>query len=85
MYTTMKWVVHFGLFASYTIHMIQVISYIKNSADLIKTYGTLKIPQHSLLVTLDVESLYSNVTHEQAIYTITWYKPRVPKRNRKLT
>ena len=48
-------------------YMTQVKPYFKKSADLIEILKTLKIPQHSLLVTLDIESLYTNITHEQAI------------------
>ena len=48
-------------------HIVKVKSYIKNSMDLIETLRTLKIPRHSLLVTLHIENLYTNITHEQAI------------------
>ena len=48
-------------------YMTQVKSYFKNSEELIEILKTLKIPRHSLLVTLDIESLHTNITHEQAI------------------
>ena len=48
-------------------HMTQIKSYIKNSTDLIQTLRTLVIPPHCLLVTLDVESLYTNISHDEAI------------------
>ena len=38
-------------------YMKQVESYFKNSQALLETLSTLRIPKHSLLVTLDIESL----------------------------
>ena len=39
----------------------------KNSQALLEILSTLRIPKHSLLVTLDIESLYTNISHEEAI------------------
>ena len=46
-----------------------VKSYIKNSTDLVHTLQNLKIPKCSFLITLDIQSLYTNITHEEAIIT----------------
>ena len=44
-------------------HMKAVRSYLRNSTDLVRTLQSLKIPPHAYLVTLDIESLYTNITH----------------------
>ena len=55
--------------------MKQVESYLKNSQALLETLSTLRIPKHFLLVTLDIESLYTNISHEEAIiYLIRKFK-----------
>ena len=51
-------------------HMKQVKSYIASATDLIHILQDLKIPTHSYLVCLDIQSLYTNITHEEAIKTL---------------
>ena len=48
-------------------HMRGVKSYLKNSMDLIKILSKLKVPSEALLITLDIESLYTNISHSEAI------------------
>ena len=48
-------------------HMKRVKSYLRNSTDLVRRLQTLKVPPNAFLVTLDIESLYTNITHEEAI------------------
>ena len=48
-------------------HMKKVRSYLKNSMDLVHILQTLRVPPHAYLVTLDIESLYTNITHDEAI------------------
>ena len=47
--------------------MKRVKSFLKNSTDLVCRLQTLKVPPNAYLVTLDIESLYTNITHEEAI------------------
>ena len=51
-------------------HMKLVKSQITNATDLIHILQDLKIPKDSYLVSLDVESLYTNLSHEEAITTL---------------
>ena len=51
-------------------HMHRVRSYIKNSTDLIHILETLEVPNDTHLITSDIESLYTNVSHEQAITSV---------------
>ena len=44
-------------------------SYFKNSTHLINILNNKKIPNNALLITLDIESLYTNISHDQAITT----------------
>ena len=50
--------------------MHRVRSYIKNSTDLIHILETLEVPDNAHLITLDIESLYTNISHEQAITSV---------------
>ena len=47
----------------------QIPSYIKDSTDFINRIKGLKIPKQSLLVTLDVKSLYTNIPNYEGIKT----------------
>ena len=47
-----------------------VKSHITNATDLVRILQDLEIPKGSYLVTLDIQSLYTNITHEEAIMTI---------------
>ena len=42
-------------------------SYIKNSIDLIHFLDHTKVPREAYLVTLDIESLHTNISHSEAI------------------
>ena len=42
-------------------------SYLKNSTDLIRLLSDMKIPAEAYLITLDIESLYTNISHNEAI------------------
>ena len=48
-------------------HMKRVSSYVQNSTEVVNTLSEMKLPKQTLICTLDIESLYTNVTHEQAI------------------
>lgn len=50
--------------------MRKVKSYLCNSTQLVRILQTLKVPPHAYLVTLDLESLYTNITHEEAISSL---------------
>ena len=49
--------------------MRKVKSYIKNSTDLINILEELEVPPDAYLITLDIESLYTNISHDEAITT----------------
>ena len=51
-------------------HMRKVKSFLKNSTELIHILRTLKVPPQAYLITLDVESLYTNISHEEAIKSL---------------
>ena len=51
------------------LYMKLVESYITNANDLVLILQNLKIPIGSYLVSLDIKSLYTNITHEEAIMT----------------
>ena len=51
-------------------HMRKVKSFLKNSTELIHILRTLKFPPQAYLITLDVESLYTNTSHEEAIKSL---------------
>lgn len=44
--------------------------FMKDSMHLLKICQTLKLPPNALLVTIDVESLYSNIPHSKGIQTV---------------
>ena len=48
-------------------HMKATASYIRNSTDLICTLSHIRIPEKAFLITLDIESLYTNIGHNEAI------------------
>ena len=50
--------------------MLKVKSFLKNSTELIHILLTLKVPPQAYLITLDVESLYTNISHEEAIKSL---------------
>ena len=47
--------------------MRNVKSYLRNSMDLVRTLRTLKVRPNAYLITLDIESLYTNISHEEAV------------------
>ena len=47
--------------------MKSVELYLRNLTDMISILQTLEVPPHAYLVTLDIESLYTNIAHEEAI------------------
>ena len=46
-------------------------SYIKNTYDFIDRIKYIPIPPNALLITLDVESMYTNILHEKGLESIT--------------
>ena len=50
-------------------HMKGTESYLNNSTQLVNILRNKRIPIHSYLITLDIESLYTNISHDQAIIT----------------
>ena len=50
-------------------HMKSTKSYLKNSTQLVNILSNKRIPANSYLITLDIESLYTNISHDQAIIT----------------
>ena len=61
-------------------HMHRVRSYIKNSMDLIHLLEILYVPANAHLVTLDIESLYTNISHEQTITSVLKRLENHPKK-----
>ena len=51
-------------------YMKPVETYLKNSQALLETLSTLRIPKHSLLVTLDIESLYTNISKSMVVLSM---------------
>ena len=51
-------------------YAIQHPSYIKNTYDFVDKIRNLSIPPNSLLITLDVESMYTNISHEKGILAV---------------
>jgi len=45
-------------------------SYIKNTYDFVDKISKLNIPKQSLLITLDVESMYTNINHDKGILAV---------------
>ena len=52
-------------------HMRRVRSYVKNSTEVINTLSDMTFPDNIYLATLDIASLYTNITHIQAIQAFT--------------
>ena len=50
-------------------HMKKTKSFLKNSTHLINILSNKNIPTNAFLITLDIESLYTNISHDQAIVT----------------
>ena len=46
-------------------------SFVANSTQFINTIETTRIPNNSLLITLDVASLYTNISHEDALEAVS--------------
>ena len=64
-----------------------LISYIKDTTDFINFLDKTKVPQNTILVSMDVTSLYTNIPQEEGIDTVcrayeTFHKdePPVPTR-----
>ena len=51
--------------------MKRVNSYVENSTEIVNTLEDMTLPCDTLLCTLDINSLYTNITHEQAILAVT--------------
>ena len=54
-----------------TNHTRRVDSFVKNSTEIVNTLEDMTLPRNTLLCTLDIDSLYTNITHEQAIPAFT--------------
>ena len=50
-------------------YMKATASYIRNSTDLVRTLSHTRIPEKAFLITLNIESLYTNIGHNEAITT----------------
>ena len=48
-------------------HAARSDSYVKNSLDVIHRLNDLDLPESSLLASLDIEALYTNITHQMAV------------------
>lgn len=51
-------------------HVLDLPSDTRNTLDLLKQIEDMVVPPDALLVTLDVEALYSSISHEQGIQTV---------------
>ena len=47
-------------------HMKATKSFLKNSTELIKILSNTKIPANAHLITMDIESVYTNISHDEA-------------------
>ena len=69
---------HTGNISKYVNYHIQPIfkeipSYVKNTKDFLKKLDKVKgIPQESLLVTLEVKSLDTNIANNRGLKTVKW-------------
>ncbi|KAM9330952.1 uncharacterized protein KIAA0825 homolog [Gastrophryne carolinensis] len=54
-------------------HVMSLASYLRDSLDLLSKLDQLHLPEHCLLVTCDVEALYSNISHELAMRTVDYF------------
>lgn len=61
-------------------YMKRVKSYLRNSTDLIRILQSLIVPTHAYLITLDIESLYTNISHEEAILSFLRIFKHHPKK-----
>lgn len=52
------------------LHVLDLPSYTRDTLDLLKQIEDMVVPPDALLVTLDVETLYSSIPHEQGIQTV---------------
>ena len=50
--------------------MCEVKSFLKNSTELIHILQTHRFPPQAYLILLDIESLYTNISHKQAIKSL---------------
>lgn len=51
-------------------------SYLKDSWDLILLLQEIKVTEHTILVTVDIESLYTNIQQSDALDAIKWALPK---------
>ena len=51
----------------------KLTSYLKDSTDFINLIETLTLPNHCLLASIDVSSLYTNIPHEEGIQSALYY------------
>ena len=58
--------------------MVTVQSFVANSTDVIRKLDSLRIPQDCLLATLDVASLYTNISHDDALDAVRAVYDRIP-------
>ncbi|XP_075208158.1 uncharacterized protein LOC142313057 [Anomaloglossus baeobatrachus] len=52
---------------------LRLESYVRDSADLISQLEELNIPEGTILVTMDVESLYTNISHDLGMGAVSYY------------
>jgi hypothetical protein len=57
-------------------------AYIKDSFDFVEKIRNIEIPQHTLLITADVESMYTNIQHEAGLAAVKSCLDRNPDPNR---
>ena len=64
---------HTHTVSAYIDSFLQTIGtlFILNSLHILHTLSQTTLPPHTLLIALDVESLYTNITHDRAICTFT--------------
>lgn len=53
--------------------VLQLSSYVRDSSDLISQLNQIIVPDGIILVTLDVESLYTVIKHEVGIFATMYY------------
>ncbi|CAJ0968092.1 unnamed protein product [Ranitomeya imitator] len=57
-------------------------SYIRDSMHLIERIGKLEVPRDTLIITLDVESLYTSIDHKLGLDAITYFLDKKSSRDR---